>query len=143
MVSADSASPPRLQAATLAETTISVPRTPDSFFQSVYDYVRAPAPEAPLTRDRLIELVRETWPDDPARATSILICESGAGDDPATFDVDAPNGGPMQLSRYTWASFFHDGFGWDWDQVVKDIHIHLAAARIIYDRSGGWSAWRC
>ncbi|HEY7270372.1 MAG TPA: hypothetical protein VH951_11140 [Dehalococcoidia bacterium] len=140
MASTDSGSAPPLHAATLA-----APATPDSFFREVYGFVTMPAPavEPPLTRDRMIELVRETWPEDPDRATRILLCESGAGDDPGTYDLDAPNGGPMQISHYTWAAYFHDGFGWEWQQVVDDIHIHLAAARIIYDRAGGWSAWRC
>jgi hypothetical protein len=49
----------------------------------------------------------------------------------------------MQLDRYTWEPFFESGYGWSWEQVVTDIHIHLRASRIIYDRAGSWSAWRC
>jgi hypothetical protein len=103
----------------------------------------APEPEPPLTPDRLIALVRQTWPEDPETATRILVCESHAGQDAATYDVDAANGGPMQLDRYTWAPFFLANYGWTWDQVVNDVHVHLQAARIVYDRAGGWTPWRC
>ena len=103
----------------------------------------APEPEPPLTSERLIQLVQETWPEDPDTAVRILVCESHAGDDPRTYDLEAPNGGPMQLDRYTWAPFFAEGYGWTWEQLVTDVHVHLLASRIIYDRAGGWSAWRC
>jgi hypothetical protein len=96
-----------------------------------------------LTRDRLIEMVQATWPEDPSTATRILICESDAGDDPDTYDVTAANGGPMQLDRYTWAPFFAEGYGWTWDQVVTDVQLNLQAARVVYDRARGWSPWRC
>jgi hypothetical protein len=108
--------------------------------------VRAPVvarEEPPLTHDRLIQLVQETWPEDPDTAVRILICESHAADDDKTYDVDAANGGPMQLDRYTWAPYFEANYGWSWDQVVNDIPIHLQAARLVYDRAEGWGPWSC
>jgi hypothetical protein len=133
---------PSLQAATL-NALPAYASTPASFFEAVSDYVHTPAPEPPLTRDRLVSMVRQTWPEDPDRAESILYCESHAGDDPATFSLETPNGGPMQISRYTWEDYFLVNYSWDWRQIVQDVTVHLLAARVIYDRAGGWSAWRC
>lgn len=102
-----------------------------------------PAAPRPPTRERLLELVRSTWPEDPGNAARILICESQAGEHPDTYLLDAANGGPMQLSRDTWAPFFEARYGWSWERVVTDADTHLRAARIVYDRASGWSPWRC
>lgn len=136
-----------------ADSVGSSPEVQAAGFPSLRDTVAqasvsAPSPlvsnvEPPLSHDRLIELVRQTWPDDPDGAARILICESHAGDDSKTWDVDAPSGGPMQLDHFTWAPYFEANYGWTWNQVVTDIHIHLQAARIVYDRAGGWEPWSC
>jgi hypothetical protein len=102
-----------------------------------------PPPPEPLTRDRLIQLVAANWPEDPDTAVRILICESQGGEHPDTFSLEAANGGPMQLNRFTWEPYFAARTGWTWEQIVADIDIHLQAARIIYDRAGGWEPWRC
>jgi len=93
--------------------------------------------------DSLEQRVAAAWPDDPDRAVRILGCESSDGLDPETYDVDAPNGGPLQINRGTWADFFQENFGWPWDQVVNNIDIHIQAARFIYDDSGSWTPWEC
>lgn len=102
----------------------------------------APEPE-PLTRERIILMVEETWPEDPRTAVRILECESKSGDHADTFSLEAANAGPMQLNQATWRPFFEIGYGWSWEQVVTDIATHLRAARIIYDRASGWGPWRC
>jgi hypothetical protein len=71
------------------------------------------------------------------------MCESRAGEHPDTYSLTRANGGPMQINRVTWERFFRVNHGWTWEQVVTDIDIHLQAARIIYERSRGWSPWRC
>jgi len=130
-----------------------VPPTPDSSVHNIHvgSYAAAPALLEPVPsqdpalspKDRLIALVQAAWPEDPATATRILICESQAGEHADTFSVDAPNGGPMQLNRDTWAGYFQELYGWTWEQVVTDIGVHLKAARVIYDRAGDWTPWRC
>lgn len=105
-----------------------------------FDVIPEPWPPG---RERLIELVKATWPEDPWTATRVLECESRAGTHADTYSVTAANGGPMQLNRYTWEPFFAANYGWSWEQVVTDVPIHLQAARIIYDRSKGWGPWRC
>jgi hypothetical protein len=102
-----------------------------------------PPPPQPLTRDLIIEMVAATWPEDPDTAVRILMCESHGGENPDAFSLETPNGGPMQLNRFTWEPFFAGLNGWTWEQIVTDINIHLQAARIIYDRWGGWEPWRC
>ena len=87
--------------------------------------------------------VAATWPDDPDRAVRVLGCESTDGLNPETYDLDAPNGGPLQINRGTWKDFFEENFGWTWDEVVNNIDIHLQAARFIYDDSGSWTPWEC
>lgn len=102
-----------------------------------------PPPPVVPTRERLIALAQATWPHDPETAVRILVCESQAGDHPDTFSLEAENGGPMQLNRSTWEPYFAAMNGWTWEQLVTDEAIHFQAARIIYDRAGGWAPWRC
>jgi hypothetical protein len=102
----------------------------------------SPEPE-PLTPERILALVQAAWPEDSVRAARILMCESKAGAHEDTFSLSAPNGGPMQLNRFTWEPYFEANFGWTWEQIVTNIDVHLLAARHIYDRAGGWSPWRC
>lgn len=47
----------------------------------------------------------------------------------------------MQIHRATWERYFLVNYGWSWEAVALDLDTHFAAARIIYDRSGGWSPW--
>lgn len=103
-----------------------------------------PEPDAwPPSRERLIQLVESTWPEDPVTAVRVLVCESTAGENPETYSLSAANGGPMQLNKLTWEPFFSANFGWDWEALVVDPHLHMRAARIVFDRGGGWTPWRC
>lgn len=69
-------------------------------------------------------------------------CESGHGNDPGTYDLDAENGGRLQLNKATWAAYFEREYGWTWATVVKDDAVNRMAAYVIWQRSG-WSAWAC
>jgi hypothetical protein len=88
-------------------------------------------------------LAESTWPDNTNAALSVLHCESSMGKNPAAWDTAAPDGGPYQINRHSWEQFFHALNGWTWDQITRDAAINTAAARIIYDRTGDWSAWSC
>jgi hypothetical protein len=101
-----------------------------------------PAPWPPEAAT-VIASVQAKWPEDRSRAVGVLLCESKAGQDDRTYDLNAENGGPMQINKATWASYFEAVYGWTWEQVVTDLDIHMAAARHIYDRSNGWFAWNC
>ena len=100
------------------------------------------APQWPPSVEDVIAGVRQTWPEDPDRAVRVVYCESKYGTHVRTYDLEAANGGPMQINRFTWKWYFEAYYGWSWDAVVADLQTHLAAARIIYD-SSGWSAWSC
>ena len=93
--------------------------------------------------DRVLSAVADVWPNDTTRAKQIVLCESRAGMDPDAWNVNHPDGGPMQINRYAWADYFLKEYGWDWEQVVTDLNTNLAAAREIYDQSGGWHKWAC
>ncbi len=88
-------------------------------------------------------LAKTAWPEDTAAALNILHCESRTGRDPNAWRTDAPDGGPYQINRFTWERFFLDRYGWSWEQITRDPATNTAAARIIYDRTGDWSAWSC
>ena len=84
-----------------------------------------------------------TWPEDQTAALVILRCESRTGEDPDAWRTDRPDGGPYQINRASWEKFFIEKHGWTWTQITHDPVINTAAARIIYDRTGDWSAWSC
>lgn len=97
-------------------------------------------------------LVVATWPEAADRALAVARCESGMGQHPRTFDLDASSGGPMQIERYWtnpdgtvggWGPYFERTYGWTWEQVVRDLPTHFRAARIIYERAGGFGPWTC
>jgi len=127
--------PPSVEASTLYPRPVLTAPTP------TLENVPA-APEPPAT-EHVVALAIETWPEDPVRATRVLYCESRAGQDPRTYDTEAANGGPYQLNRDVWAPFFQARFGWTWETVVKDVDVHMRAARIVYERGGGWDPWAC
>lgn len=91
----------------------------------------------------LVALAESAWPEDPNPALSILHCESRTGRDPDAWRTDAPDGGPYQINRASWERFFLEKYAWTWNQITHDPAINTAAARIIYDRTGDWSAWSC
>jgi hypothetical protein len=93
--------------------------------------------------DYLRVLAESAWPENTAAALNILHCESRTGKDPKAWRTDAPDGGPYQINRVSWERFFRDRYGWSWEQITRDPAINTAAARIIYDRTGDWSAWSC
>lgn len=47
----------------------------------------------------------------------------------------------MQLERQTWEPFFAELRGWTWEQLARDLTAHFDAARIVFDRAGGWGPW--
>ena len=98
---------------------------------------------ADAVEQAVLDAVQATWPEDAKRATQIVLCESRAGLDPKAWNVSHPDGGPMQINRATWAEYFYEQYGWSWEQLVFDLDINLAAAREIYDRTGGWHRWSC
>ena len=91
----------------------------------------------------LRSLAESTWPHAGEEALSILHCESRTGADPDAWRVDAPDGGPFQINRASWEKYFRERHGWTWTQITHDPAINTAAAKIIYDRTGDWSAWSC
>jgi hypothetical protein len=90
----------------------------------------------------LIRLVKETFPEDSRRAMKILGCESTNGQNPAAYDPNADNAGPMQINRW-WEPYFREHFGWSWHDLISNVHINLQAARVIYDDAGSWEPWEC
>jgi len=84
------------------------------------------------------------WPE-PERATAYAVegCESDHGRHPHTYDVDAENGGVMQIRKETWAGFFWETEGWSWEQIVRDDVLNHRAGYIIWQRAGGWAPWSC
>jgi hypothetical protein len=137
------------------ESATYTPPPPSAIVQTYLSPLTAedPLPEAPPetpevpvwppARETVIAAVMAAWPEDPATAVSVLLCESDAGQHPDTYDLEADNGGPMQINWWTWHAYFQEGHGWAWEQVVTDLGIHLQASRIIYDRAGGWFPWSC
>ena len=97
----------------------------------------------PPLPETLVERVRSRFPEDPDTAENILRCESRAGADPDAWDLSQPDGGPMQINRATWEDVLYEDYGWTWSQVVFDLPTHLRAARVIYERAGGWEDWSC
>jgi hypothetical protein len=91
----------------------------------------------------LRSLAQSTWPEAKAEALGILYCESRIGADPDAWRVDAPDGGPYQINRASWETYFRERHGWTWKQITHDPAINTAAAKVIYDRTGDWSAWSC
>ncbi len=98
--------------------------------------------DARATPDALRALAVAYWPEDPATALRVLECESSTGQHLRTYDLDAANGGPYQISRAVWKPYF-ESRGIDWADVVQVPATHFQAAREIYDRAGGWSPWSC
>lgn len=88
-------------------------------------------------------LAETTFPDNVDAALDVLHCESSMGSNPDAFDTTAPDGGPYQINRQSWEQFFRTRYGWTWEQITHDAAINTAAARVIYDRTGDWSAWSC
>jgi hypothetical protein len=93
--------------------------------------------------DVVIAAVRLRWGKDADTAESIVQCESRAGADKDTWDLAAPDGGPMQINRATWEAHFQQKYGWTWEQIVLDLETHLQAAKDIYDQAQGWKDWTC
>lgn len=71
-------------------------------------------------------------------------CESGHGTHPRTYDLDAENGGRLQVNKTTWERFLFNNYAWTWEMVVLDDVINREAAYVIWTRAGGsWSPWTC
>ena len=96
------------------------------------------------------DLICLVFPEQIEKAINVGLCESGLGRDPNTFLLHLRHGGPFQIAyRWQddgpgidgWAEFFAVNYGWTWEQVVTNPGIHVAAARVIYDRSGSWAPW--
>ena len=102
-----------------------------------------PAPVAESTEDQLLRLVKQTWPANANAAISILYCESRIGADQRAWSLDTPDGGPFQINRQSWEHYFLRTKGWSWAQIVLDPATNVAAARVIFDRTGDFSAWSC
>lgn len=102
----------------------------------------SPAPALPPL-PVILDHAAAAWPEQPAKARRVAVCEMGADVDSgaypaAVFDLDRRYAGPMQIGQ-SWAKYFAGR--WTWDQVVLDLDAHFAAAREIYDLAGGWSPW--
>jgi len=71
-------------------------------------------------------------------------CESHHGTDPETYNLEAENGGRLQVNRDTWRDFFMETKGWTWEQIVLDDPTNYQAGYIIWERWGRtWGAWSC
>jgi hypothetical protein len=87
----------------------------------------------------------DAWPDsERANAYAVEGCESTHGEDPETYNLNAPNGGVMQINKAVWADYFWETEGWTWEEIVLNDVTNHRAARIIFDRAGGtWQPWSC
>ena len=110
--------------------------------ETAVDRQRAPA-RAESVDDRLIRLVQHTWPLNRSAPLYVLYCESRTGLDPDAWRTDTADGGPFQINRETWERFLLDRYSWSWEQVALDVQTNVAAARVIYDQTGDFSAWSC
>ncbi len=85
------------------------------------------------------------WPaSELSNVWAIDGCESQHGTHPRTYDLNAENGGRMQINKATWERFFLDNYGWPWEQVVLDDATNFEAAYIIWEQAGrSWLPWAC
>jgi hypothetical protein len=92
----------------------------------------------------ILDHAAAAWPEQPGKARRVAVCEMGAdvttGAYPAdlVFDLERRYAGPMQIGQ-PWAKHF--AARWTWAEIVRDLEIHFAAAREIYDLAGDWSPW--
>lgn len=95
------------------------------------------------TYQELLAYAAGAWPEQPAKAGRVVTCEAAVGGavNPKAFRTDQVYAGPMQIAREPWQSYFAKNYGWTWQQLAQDMSVHFQAARIIYDRAGGWSPW--
>ena len=85
----------------------------------------------------ILDLIHALWAE-PQWATAECIArhESGLGTNLVPSETD--DWGVFQLNRPTWQPFFM-ALGWGWNPLEAEWNI--AAARVVYDRAGGWSPW--
>ena len=115
----------------------------------------APAPEGRAPEQEILD----AGPADPPRdlaeplcspfpaavcaeLEAVEWCESRGGADPAAYDLEAENGGRLQLSRSTWAPFFYGR--WHWEEIVLSDAVNREAGYVVWQRAGGsFAPWSC
>lgn len=85
--------------------------------------------EVRYTEERIIEKIRETFPEDPDRAVAIAKCESGFNPKAISPTNDH---GLMQINKTV-----HTVEG-----DIYDVETNLKFARKLYDERG-WQPWTC
>lgn len=85
--------------------------------------------EVAYTQERIIEKIRETFPEDPDRAVAIAKCESGFNPKAVSPTNDH---GLMQINKTV-----HTVEG-----DIYDVETNLKFARTLYDERG-WQPWTC
>lgn len=85
--------------------------------------------EVAYTQERIIEKIRETFPEDPERAVAIAKCESGLNPKAVSPTNDH---GLMQINKTV-----HTVTG-----DIYDVETNLKFARKLYDERG-WQPWTC
>ncbi len=85
--------------------------------------------EVVYTQERIIEKIRETFPEDPDRAVAIAKCESGFNPKAVSPTNDH---GLMQINKTV-----HTVEG-----DIYDVETNLKFARKLYDERG-WQPWVC
>ena len=88
------------------------------------------------TQSGLVGAISRRFGPEAGRAIRVAQCESALGQHPDTYRLDTIHGGPFQLARSTWEPFFWRERGWTWEQLVRDVAIHVEAAWIIWQRAG-------
>lgn len=87
------------------------------------------------TRDEIIQLIRATFPEEPARAVKVAECESSFLPDAYNPTNNSHDGGIFQVSlKYHGPEL--EALGLD----RFDVRDNLTFARILYDRNG-WRDW--
>jgi len=107
-------------------------------------YVPPEPPPPPTLEERICSY---DWECEVAIA--VFTCESQLGRDPDAYNLDEPNGGIAQLNRQTWEWWFLYYYGWEWQAIVTNDDLNLAAAYIVWQEhkrvfnETGWFAWSC
>jgi len=94
--------------------------------------------ELTYTRERIIELIKETFPEAPNTAVAIAKCESGLV--PDQVGKTTPDYGVMQINAPSWDKKAHK---LGYKNYRKDVRENLKMARYVYDGSGNFTPWVC
>ena len=92
--------------------------------------------EVTYSKERIIELIKETFPEAPNTAVAIAKCESGLVEDQV--GLKTPDYGLMQINAPSWS---RQAKKMGLKKYKTDVRENLKLARYIYDGRGNFSDW--